>query len=210
MAMPFYPGLNTYIRVVLAAPPPESRRAILQALIDYLRKKQENGEALALHFICTHNSRRSQFAQVWAQSAASFYGQEVRCTSGGTAVTAFNERAVAALERAGFRVKAEEEEENPTYWLSPGPESPSIKAFSKLYDAPGQPEKGFAAVMTCAQADENCPFVPGAERRIPLLYDDPKAFDHTSGETAQYDTRCLQIAREMFFVFAQLTLLNDT
>jgi arsenate reductase len=33
--------------------------------------------------------------------------------------------------------------------------------------------------MTCSQADGGCPFIAGAEKRIPITYEDPKAFDNT-------------------------------
>jgi arsenate reductase (thioredoxin) len=60
--------------------------------------------------------------------------------------------------------------------------------------------------MTCSHADENCPFIPGAEARIPVRYEDPKAFDDTTEEAAQYDARSRQIASEMFFVFSRVTI----
>ena len=55
--------------------------------------------------------------------------------------------------------------------------------------------------MVCSDADEACPFVPGAELRLSMPYDDPKAFDGTPMEEAKYDERSRQIAREMFFAF---------
>jgi hypothetical protein len=41
----------------------------------------------------------------------------------------------------------------------------------------------------------------GAEARIAIPYDDPKAADGTEGEARAYDERCRQIAREMLWVF---------
>ena len=67
-------------------------------------------------FVCTHNSRRSQFAHVWAEVFAHHYGLDwVRCYSGGTEVTACDERTVAALRRAGFQVSASGAAPNPIY-----------------------------------------------------------------------------------------------
>jgi hypothetical protein len=73
--------------------------------------------------------------------------------------------------------------------------------FSKTYSDPANPAEKFCAIMVCTDADEACPFVPGADLRISMPYDDPKAFDGTPMEEAKYDERCRQIAREMFFVF---------
>ena len=66
------------------------------------------------------------------------------------------------------------------------------------------PKSDFAAIMTCSQADEGCPFVPGAEKRIPITYEDPKAFDGTPEQAQKYRERSEQIATEMFYVFSQI------
>ena len=58
--------------------------------------------------------------------------------------------------------------------------------------------------MTCSHADENCPFIPGAEKRIPVRYDDPKAFDNTPQQEEKYEERSNQIATEMLYVFSQI------
>jgi hypothetical protein len=126
----------------------------------------------------------------------------VHTYSGGTASTAFNPRALAAIERAGFQVEEREGTPgNPHYIVSAGKNLHSQPMFSKKSDDGANPESGFCAIMVCTDADEACPFVPGADDRISLPYDDPKAFDGTAQETAKYDERCRQIAREMFFVF---------
>ena len=58
--------------------------------------------------------------------------------------------------------------------------------------------------MTCSQADEGCPFIAGAEKRLPIRYDDPKAFDGTELMNEKYTERSLQIASEMHYVFSQI------
>jgi arsenate reductase len=179
----------------------EERKKILQVLIEYIQTKRKKQEPIRLNFICTHNSRRSQFAQIWAQTAADIYGIPAQCYSGGVEVTAFNERAVASIERFGFKV-AKRGHSNPIYFLYHTQDAQPIIAFSKVFDDETSAKKGFAAIMTCSHADENCPFIPGAEARIPVRYDDPKAFDDTEQESDKYDERSMQIASEMFYVFA--------
>ena len=61
-----------------------------------------------------------------------------------------------------------------------------------------------SAIMTCSQADEGCPFIIGAEKRIPVTFEDPKAFDTTPQQTEKYQERSLQIATEMFYVFSEI------
>ena len=192
--------LNSTIEQVLKIPIPDNRKLILDKFKDYIQNKLEIGETPRLNFICTHNSRRSQFSQIWAQTAAAFFAIDVECFSGGVELTAFNERAVASILRCGFKVE-KEGEINPKYSIYYDTKSKPIVAFSKLFDDTPSP---FAAVMTCAHADENCPFIPAAECRIPVRYDDPKAFDNTALEAEKYDERSIQIASEMFYVFRNL------
>jgi arsenate reductase len=72
--------------------------------------------------------------------------------------------------------------------------------FSKKFDDDFNPKTNFAAIMTCSEADENCPFVPGAEFRKSITYTDPKEADGTNREVEVYDERCRQIATEMFYM----------
>ncbi len=199
-----YAELSRFIAGLSQAPVATARLAVLNNLAAYIRAKAISGAAVNLNFICTHNSRRSQLAQVWAQAAAYFYGIRANSYSGGVAVTAFDERAVAALSGVGFKINKRDSQANPRYEIRFASDAPPILAWSKLYDDPANPRDGFAAVMTCAGADENCPFIPGAGVRIPLRYADPKEFDGTARETAMYAARSQQIATEMFYVFSQV------
>lgn len=203
MKKKFYDQLERTIEKALALPISEERLEVLQTLIDYIQRKVEAKEDINLNFICTHNSRRSQFSQIWAKTAAMSFGIHANCYSSGVEVTAFNERAVESIRRSGFQISAEREV-NPIYQLSPGEGMESITAFSKLFDDEANTAEKFAAVMTCSHADENCPFIPGTEERIPLRYEDPKAFDDTPQEKEKYDERSLQIASELFYVFSRV------
>ncbi|WP_026954592.1 protein-tyrosine-phosphatase [Algoriphagus vanfongensis] len=203
--MKFLESLHATISQAQSLDIPEERKKVLQSLIDFIQDKIDSGEAVHLNFICTHNSRRSQFSQIWAQTAAAFYRIPAYCYSGGVEVTAFNDRAVASIRRSGFRV-AQKGVDNPFYFVFYSEDEDPIAAFSKLYDDPINSKDNFAAVMTCAHADENCPFIPGASARIPVRYEDPKAFDDTPEEASRYDERSLQIASEMFYVFANVSV----
>lgn len=203
MRTTLHPTLATTIARLDNSSLPDERKALLEPLVAYIKAKLEQGKPVNLNFICTHNSRRSQFTQVWAQVAAYYYGIEIHAYSGGVEVTACNERTIASLKRAGFQISAEGAE-NPKYQVSYTSEKSPLVLFSKLYDDSINPTSEFAAVMTCDHADANCPFIPGTEARVPLLYEDPKAFDDTELEAEKYDERSLQIATELFYVFSCL------
>ncbi|OGS69222.1 MAG: protein-tyrosine-phosphatase [Flavobacteria bacterium RIFCSPLOWO2_12_FULL_35_11] len=181
------------------------RKQTLQPLIDYIQTKVTENKNANLNFICTHNSRRSHLSQVWAQAAAHFYHlKNVYCYSGGTEATALFPMAAKTLERAGFEIQTLSEGKNPVYAIKYAENEPPIVGFSKTFDHPFNPKSEFAAIMTCSQADANCPFIPGAEKRIPVKYDDPKAFDNTPQQAEKYEERSNQIATEMLYVFSKI------
>lgn len=180
------------------------RKEELQEVADYIESKLKGSEIAKLNFICTHNSRRSHLAQIWTSVAAAHYDLDgIETFSGGTEATAFNPRAVAAVERAGFKVE-NPGGDNPRYEVSFSEDAQPMICFSKKFDDNFNPDKNFAAIMTCSDADENCPFVPGAEFRKPITYRDPKESDGTDHEFETYDERCKQIASEMFYLMSQV------
>jgi len=181
------------------------RKQILKELTRFIQSKITSRQSTYLNFICTHNSRRSHISQLWAQAAAHYYCiTNVECFSGGTEATAFNPRAVKAMQDAGFTITKTKEGDNPIYEVRYSNGAPPIIAFSKKYDDPFNHNQDFAAVMTCSHADENCPIILGATKRIALTYDDPKAFDDTPQESVKYAERVQQIGRELFFAFSKV------
>lgn len=162
--------------------------------------------AVNLNFICTHNSRRSHLCQTWAQTAAAYYQiPGVYCYSGGTERTALFPVVAETLVQTGFEIQVLSEGKNPIYAIEYDSNAPPVMGFSKTYDDAFNPTSGFAAIMTCTQAEGNCPIVTGAEIRIPITYDDPKEYDHSPLQMVMYEQRSRQIASEMFYVFAQIT-----
>lgn len=181
------------------------RRALLEEVARFVEGRTRVAREARLTFICTHNSRRSQLAQVWAQAAAANYGvPNVHTYSGGTEATAFDPRAVAALERAGVSIEKKGGGDNPFYEVRLFESGPPLMTFSKRYGDKPNPTRGHCAVMTCSQADEACPVVEGAAMRVAIPYDDPKAADGTEAEAGIYDERCRQICREMLYAFSRV------
>jgi arsenate reductase (thioredoxin) len=201
------PGIRTTIDTLISEFDriTNDRRAITQELTSFIDRNRTSGQEVALNFICTHNSRRSHIAQIWAQCASYFYGiKYVRAFSGGTQATAFNARAVDALKRAGFDIVVGKGEHNPVYEVKYAYDAPSLTVFSKKYDDILNPKNGFAAIMTCSHADETCPVITGASERIALTYDDPKDFDGTPLEAEKYSERVQEIGREILYAFSKV------
>jgi arsenate reductase len=183
----------------------QERKAVLQPLIDYIQIKASNQEEIRLNFICTHNSRRSHLSQVWAQTAASYFNiSNVFCYSGGTEATALFPMAAQTLAKSGFKVKTLSEGNNPVYSIKYTDNEHPVIGFSKTYDDEFNPQAEFAAILTCSNADDACPYIAGAEKRIAVTFEDPKAFDNTPQQAEKYHERSMQIATELFFVFSQI------
>ncbi len=181
------------------------RKATLQLLINFIQKKVNDNEEIRLNFICTHNSRRSHLSQIWAQTMAYHFNiKNVFCYSGGTVATALYPMVAETLQNSGFEVYKISKNNNPIYSIRYAENAQAIMGFSKNFDAEFNPTSEFAAVMTCSHADENCPFIAGAEKRIPITYEDPKAFDNTTQQVEKYQERSLQIATELCYVFSQI------
>ena len=178
----------------------DHRKDLLKPLRDYVVLKSKQKVEANLNFICTHNSRRSQLAQVWAKIISDYYGFNINSFSGGTQVTNCNRRTIASFERMGFKVK-NPGGENPHYELTYHYKRRPIIVFSKTFDDESNPKNNFAAVMTCTNADENCPIISGAEKRISLPFEDPKIYDNSNQESEKYDERSTQIASEMKYIF---------
>jgi protein-tyrosine phosphatase/arsenate reductase len=139
---------------------------------------------------------------VWAKVAANYYSiKNVNSFSGGTEATAFNINAINALQNIGFIIKKTNEEINATYQVYFAEEEKPVICFSKVYNDVVNPKTNFAAIMTCSEAEENCPFIPNVDLRIATTYNDPKEFDNTPLQDEKYKERCLQIALETLYVF---------
>lgn len=183
----------------------EDRKVILAPLIDFIQKKFDNNKKIDINFICTHNSRRSHLSQIWAQVASTYFDiPNVTCYSGGTEETAMFPMVVETLMRQGFFIMKISDAENPVYAVKYHEDMHPVIGFSKKYDHMFNPQHDFAAVMTCSQADGGCPFIPGADKRIPITFEDPKLSDGTPEQEKVYHERSLQIGAEIFYVFSQI------
>ena len=183
----------------------KKRKHVLLPLIDFIQSKVSKNQETRINFICTHNSRRSHLSQVWAHTMANYFSiNNVYCYSSGTEATALFPMVAKTLKKSGFQIETISKSNNPIYSIKYAGNEHPIIGFSKKLDHDFNPKSEFAAIMTCDSANEACPFVLGAEKRIPITYEDPKAYDNTPQQVKKYDERSLQIATEMFYVFSQI------
>lgn len=205
-----YPPIEKYLERISREKYALSAEA--ERLAAYLADKIESGKTAKLIFICTHNSRRSHMAMLWAAACSRYsgLGDNTEVYSGGTSSTAFYPLAVKAMENTGWSarkvINVPEADAvnaaNPAYIMAFSDQAPPLTCFSKHFTDEPNPRSEFAAVMVCSEADEGCPLVPGAETRFSLPHSDPKAFDAFPNAIMKYDAACLEIASEMNAVFS--------
>ena len=186
----------------------KQRKSLLQPLIDYIILKLSNKQQVRLNFICTHNSRRSHLAQVWAQAMAHYFNfSQVICYSGGTERTSLCDAVVNVLKKVGFRFYIlADNDNNPIYLIEYSLNQSPVVGFSKCFDHPFNPKSNFAAILTCSDANESCPFIKGADIRIPMTFEDPKVYDRTDLQNIKYLERSLEIATELKYVFSKIKI----
>ncbi|WP_282050396.1 low molecular weight phosphatase family protein [Maribacter aquivivus] len=183
----------------------QERKVVLQPLVDFIQEKTTNDQEIRINFICTHNSRRSHLSQVWAQTMATYFNiKNVYCYSGGTEATALFPMVAETLKNQGFQILKLSDTSNPVYAIKYSENEYPVIGFSKSYEDSFNPASQFAAIMTCSQADGGCPFIAGAEKRVPITFEDPKAFDNTPQQAEKYAERSIQIATELFYIFSQI------
>ena len=125
----------------------EERKTILQPLIAFVQQKANGAEDIYLNFICTHNSRRSHLAQVWAQMASAYFNiPNVYCYSGGTEETALFPKVAETLTNQGFNIFKIAETDNPVYAIKYSDDALPIIGFSKKYDSPFNPASAFVEI----------------------------------------------------------------
>jgi len=108
-------------------------------------------------FLCTHNSARSQMAEGLLRHLA---GDRFEVHSAGTEAAHVRPLAIRAMGESGIDIS--------------GQESKTLEVYL------GQP---FEYVITvCDEANEACPFFPGAKNRLHWSFEDPSRADGSEEE----------------------------
>ena len=108
-------------------------------------------------FLCTHNSARSQMAEGLLRALA---GDRFEAMSAGTEATHVRPLAVRAMEEIGVDIS--------------GQASKTLERYLK---------EPFDYVITvCDDANEACPFFPGAQSRLHWSFEDPSRAEGTEEE----------------------------
>ena len=108
----------------------------------------ELGERARVLFLCTHNSARSQMAEGMLRHLA---GARFEVHSAGTEATHVRPLAIRTMDEIGIDIS--------------GQESKTLERYL---------EESFDYVITvCDDANEACPFFPGAANRLHWSFEDP-------------------------------------
>ena len=108
-------------------------------------------------FLCTHNSARSQMAEGLLRNLA---GDRFEAMSAGTEATHVRPLAIKAMEEIGVDISGQESKTLDRYLHEP-----------------------FDHVITvCDEANESCPFFPGAASRLHWSFEDPSKAEGSKEE----------------------------
>lgn len=180
---------------------------LINEIVNYIYKKTSENKIPKLNFICTHNSRRSQFCQFWASFFSNYYNIKCEVYSGGTVETEVHKSVLNNISDYGFNISFKECN-NPIYSIKFKNQNLG-NYFSKFYYNFENPKNEFAAIMTCSDAENNCPVVEGSEIKFSLPYEDPKKYDKSKNEKNEYKKTSESIASEMNYLFKTIKIKNE-
>ena len=182
----------------------KNRKNKLVKLAQVIKRNHEQKNTVKIIFICTHNSRRSQFSQVWAYISALYFKLDfLEFYSGGTEMDSVNLNVINALSNSGLKIE-KTHKGRAIYLLKSFKKDKGINLYSKVYNSKLNPSEHFIAIMTCSDADQMCPVIKGAYKKISLPYSDPRVADNTILEKEVYNQTCSIIAKEMFYLMKQV------
>lgn len=149
-------------------------------------------------FVCTHNSRRSQFAQFWFDNIARANNLSWNVLSAGTEATAVYPSVITALEHDGI-IFQWENKVNPFYV------STEIRypLYSKTIEELTSDANIDLAITVCDEADKNCPIIPNVSERLHLPYIDPKHSDGSNHEAYTYLKTSRLVRQEMQYLLEE-------
>ena len=112
--------LINFIQEVKNFEPTGTQKARLENVVSGLNKFLD--ECNTVVFLCTHNSRRSQYCEIWSKYFSSMYKNKINFFSAGVVKTTVHKQIYKSLERVGIGVDKN---------LSINTETISISPFSK-------------------------------------------------------------------------------
>jgi arsenate reductase (thioredoxin) len=125
--------------------------------VDPIERRPTLGEKKRVLFLCTHNSARSQMAEGLLKHLA---GDRFEAMSAGTEATHVRPLAIRAMEEIGIDISGQESKTLDRYLQEP-----------------------FDHVITvCDDANEACPFFPGAQSRLHWSFEDPSKAEGSDEE----------------------------
>ena len=156
--------LISYIKKINAFYPKKNDKKRLHSIIDILNDSIKSTKNIV--FICTHNSRRSQFCEIWGNVFSKIYNKKLNVYSAGLKKTSVYKGVIFSLSRTGLKISGDGKvkyEEN------------EINLTSKTLD--DIKEQKFIGVMTCSNAEKSCPIDQRSIKNINMFYKDPKDFE---------------------------------
>lgn len=178
------------------------RRKILlhNSAIESVRILKEEGK-INIVYLCTHNSRRSQLAQIWSSFLVQIFKLEkIYVHSAGSEKTTLSDFVILSMGKFGFSFKEINDDEKSAFNVFFNQDR-ICECYSKDLQDDSIPCESIYSIHTCAEAEQSCPFLKGSIGNFSLNYPDPKQYDSAENPTIHYQETALQIGTECFYFF---------
>lgn len=192
------PELSEFVEGLDVSEISPDRKTFLDPLKDLMELHKKEGSQINLNFVCTHNSRRSQFAQIWGSIFMSMSGISGEVVSSGTEKTQVHENVIETLLEIGFRVIPRKGKEIKNVVFHSFNQNP-VKLYSKTIEELDL--DSFAHIFVCSQAKETCPVILSDSKSYYLPFEDPGSHDQSQNPIHHYIKSAQEIATELYYVF---------
>lgn len=201
-----HPDITKFIESLDSKKLSEARKDILKQLAKVIKHKLDEDEKAELLFVCSHNARRSAYAEVWATAMAHYFNNsQIKSYSCGTEATHTHPQVIHTLRLQGFKIAKPVQQNNPTYAVGFSSVHPDKELFSKDMHHQTLSAIEPIAAMVCSEASESCPVIPKAIARIAVPYEDPRVFDEHPDKEQVYIKTSKLIATELKYLFKKVS-----
>lgn len=199
-----YPSIAQYIANLDTSKLDAERRQYLNDISSTIIKELSKTAHINLIYICTHNSRRSIFAQVMSKAISLAFGLPICSHSAGAEATYVAPQVLRALTEAGFHISSHNTEKDSVHFVRFSDSYMPMAIFSKEMEHPANPNINIITMATCSQAQESCPVFLTEKHRFALTFEDPKSADGTPLEKQTYRDTLEEISTNLLYLLSKI------
>lgn len=172
------------------------RKLLLNKVVEVIKSHDKEAKVV---FVCTHNSRRSQAAELLLHLISEHFKRPIITESAGTESTAFHGNMVKAFNSFGVNF-LKYDLGNPLYIYQEFGQDKYL--YSKRLEELDY--QNSILITVCGDAKDNCPLILDGLAHLHLGYTDPKSFDGSDDELTGYQGKILEIGAELYYLVKRI------